>query len=89
MMNKEFYDVFLCYLASDSYDPEALRELLEGDPSFSAMFRNNLKMMGTSESWPVAAARKDLHYGFKDTDVLRTWLYTLERYLFGDGPMPE
>lgn len=89
MVDKEFYDVFLCYLASDSYDPEALKELLKHDPRFSAAFRANLANLGVDEGWTVAAASKDLNYGFNSSGELRAWLGSLEDFLFGDGPVPE
>lgn len=89
MMDKEFYSVFLCYLASDSYDPEALKALLKDDPTFSRMFRTNLKSLGASENWSVASASKDLNFGFENSAELRSWLDALEKFLFSDGPVPR
>ena len=85
----EFYDVFLCYLASDSYDPEALKELLKGDPRLSAAFPTNLTKLNLDEGWPVAAASKDLNYGFKNSHDLRDWSAALEGSIFDEGPVPE
>lgn len=83
-----FYDVFLCYLAADSYDPEALKELSKDDPVFSAAFRRNLSGLIADENWSVAVASKDLNYGFRDSNDLEKWLLDLDRFLFGDGPVP-
>lgn len=83
-----FYDLLLCYLATDSYDPEALRELLSGDPKLSAAFRTNLQSLGFDGNWSVEAARRDLNYGFKDSNDLKKWLLDLDSFLFGDGPVP-
>lgn len=88
MPNKEFYDNFHCYLVADSYDPEALKELLKDDPEFSAAFRRNLAGLISDENWSVAVASKDINYGFKNADELRNWVVGLDSFLFGDGPMP-
>lgn len=83
-----FYDLFLCYLAADSYDPEALKELLKDDPEFSAAFRRNLAGLIADDNWSVAVARNDLNYGFKNSNDLAKWLLGLDSFLFGGGPVP-
>ena len=88
MVDKEFHDVFLCYLASDSYDPEALKELLKDDARLSSTFRSNLADLRGDEGWSVAAASKDLNYGFRTQNELRAWIEALEDFLFGNGPVP-
>ena len=88
MIGKEFYDIFLCYLATDSYDPEALKELLKDDPELSTAFRANLRRLSLDENWSVAVASKDLNYGFKNAVELRAWVTDLDGFLFGSGPVP-
>jgi len=88
LTDTEFYDIFLCYLATDSHDPEALKELLTGDPKLSAAFRANLKRLSSDGNWPVATASKDLNYGFRNSNDLGKWLLSLDSFLFGDGPVP-
>lgn len=88
LTDAEFHDLLLCYLATDSYDPEALKELLTGDPKLSAAFRANLKRLSSDGNWPVATASKDLNYGFRNSNDLGKWLLSLDRFLFGDGPVP-
>lgn len=83
-----FYDVFLCYLAADSYDPEALKELLKYDPVFSAAFRRNLSGLIADKNCFVAVASRDLNYGFRNSNDLGKWLLDLDSFLFGDGPVP-
>jgi hypothetical protein len=87
-LDARFYNVLLCHLAADSYDPEALKELLKDDPKFSAAFRRNLAGLIADENWSVAVASKDLNYGFKNADELRIWVADLDSFLFGDGPVP-
>ena len=83
------YDVFLCYLAADSYDPEALKELLKDDPVFSAAFRRNLSGLIADENWSVAVASKDVNFGFKNADELRNWIVGLDSCAFRGYPATD